>query len=208
MWKELSTLPLGLAEVVATYLVAAGRALDDDPAQALVFARHARKLAGRVAVVREATGLAAYAAGEWSEALADLRAARRLSPHAGQVAVMADCERALARPEKALELIVEVDRGALDQADLVELRIVEAGARRDLGQLEAAVLTLQGPDLESETDEPWLVRLRYAHADNLLAAGRTDEAQRWFVAAADADLDEETDAAERAFELDPAQQEQ
>lgn len=199
-------MPLGLAEVVATYLVAAGQALDEDPAQALVFARHARKLAGRVAVVREAAGLAAYAAGEWSEALADLRAARRLSPHVSQIAVMADCERALGRPEKALELVAGVDRAVFDHAELVELRIVEAGARRDLGQVDAAVLTLQGPELEVETDEPWLARLRYAHADNLLAAGRTEDARRWFVAAADVDVDETTDAAERAFELEPAPQ--
>jgi hypothetical protein len=46
-----------------------------------------------------------------------------------------------------------------------------------------------------------VARLRYAHADNLLAAGRKQDAVRWFLAATDADDDEETDAAARAAEL-------
>src|SRR6476646_10697639 len=83
----------------------------------------------------------------------------------------------------------------------VELRIVAAGARRDLGQFDAAVLALQGPDLETPGDEPWRARLRYAYADNLLAAGREQDAIRWFLAAAEVDVDEATDAAERAVEL-------
>src|SRR5690606_7998359 len=78
-----------------------------------------------------------------------------------------------------------------------------AGARRDLGQLDAAVVALQGPDLETTGQEPWRVRLLYAYADNLLAAGRREDAVRWFIAAAEADVDEITDAADRAAALIP-----
>jgi hypothetical protein len=63
------------------------------------------------------------------------------------------------------------------------------------------VIALQGPDLESAGEEPWRARLRYAYADNLLAAGRREDAIRWFLAAAEADVDGATDAAERAVEL-------
>ncbi|WP_285611911.1 hypothetical protein [Actinokineospora globicatena] len=196
----LRSLPKSLAELVGKHLVAAGMLVDEDPERALVHARFARERAARVAVVREAAGLTAYHAGEWAEALSELRAVRRMSGGNAYIAVMADCERALGRPERALELAKEAGRDL--PADVaVELRIVSAGARRDMGQLEAAVVSLQGPDLEAKRRDPWSARLFYAYADNLAAAGRTEEAIRWFLNAAQADDDEDTDAAERAFEL-------
>lgn len=199
--QELLTLPKGLADLVAGHLVMVARSLDDDPQLALAHARFARSKAGRVPSVREAAGLAAYHAGEWSEALAELRAARRLGGDPGRLAVLADCERALGRPERALEIARSPEAGQLDTDEAVELRIVAAGARRDLGQFDAAVIALQGPDLDTAGEEPWRARLRYAYADNLLAAGRKQDAIRWFLAAADVDVEEVTDAAQRAVEL-------
>jgi tetratricopeptide (TPR) repeat protein len=152
-------------------------------------------------LVREAVGLTAYRAGEWGEALAELRAARRMSNGPGHVAVMADCERALGRPERALELARESASLDLPPAEAMELRIVAAGARRDMGQLDAAVVALQIPELDPARRDPWSARLFYAYADNLAAAGREEEAIRWFLNAAEADDDGETDAAERAMEL-------
>lgn len=199
--QELLTLSKGLAELVGSHLVMAARLLDEDPQLALAHARFARSKAGRVAAVREVAGLSAYHAGEWSEALAELRAARRLGGDTGRLAVLADCERALGRPERALEIARSPEARQLGTDESVELRIVAAGARRDLGQFDAAVIALQGPDLEGAGEEPWRARLRYAYADNLLAAGREQDAIRWFLSAAEADLDEATDAAERAVEL-------
>jgi tetratricopeptide (TPR) repeat protein len=199
--RELRTLPKGLAELVGGHLVAVGRLIDEDPQAALAHARFARSRASRVGAVREAAGLAAYHAGEWNEAVAELRAAKRLSGRATHLAVLADCERALGRPQRALEIARDPEARGLAQAEAVELRIVAAGARRDLSQLDAAVVALQGPELEAESSQPWLARLRYAYADNLLAAGRTEDAIRWFLAAADSDTEGETDAAERAAEL-------
>lgn len=199
--KELLTLPKGLADLVGGHLVAAGTVLDDDPELALAHARFARSKASRVGAVREANGVAAYHAGEWSEALAELRAARRLGSGPGHLALIADCERALGRPERALEIARSPEARELGTEEAVELRIVAAGARRDLGQFDAAVVALQGPDLESGEALPWRARLLYAYADNLAAAGREEEAVRWFLAAADADDEDVTDAAERAAEL-------
>lgn len=199
--KELLTLPKGLADLVGSHLVAVGRVLDEDPQLALAHARFARSRAGRVAAVREAAGLAAYHAGEWSEALAELRAARRLGGGPGRLAVLADCERALGRPERALEIARSAEAAQLGTDEAIELRMVAAGARRDLGQFDAAVVALQGPELEAAGLEPWRARLRYAYADNLLAAGREQDAIRWFLAAAEADVEDITDAGERAIEL-------
>ncbi|WP_238413093.1 hypothetical protein [Saccharothrix deserti] len=201
--QELRGLPKGLAEIVGRHLAAAGMLIDSEPELALEHARYARQKAARVAVVREAAGLAAYHAGEWAEALSELRTARRMSHGTGHVAVMADCERALGRPERAIELAREAQVSLLSPEEAVELRIVAAGARRDMGQLDAAVVALQGDDLDAKRREPWSARLFYAYADNLAAAGRTEEAVKWFLNAAQADDDNETDAAERAFDLSP-----
>ena len=126
--KELSTLPKGLADLVGSHLVVAARVLDENPQLALAHTRFARSKAGRVAAVREAAGLAAYVAGEWSEALAELRAARRLGGDPGRLAVLADCERALGRPERALEIARSPEAGQLGVDETIELRIVAAGA--------------------------------------------------------------------------------
>jgi tetratricopeptide (TPR) repeat protein len=116
--------------------------------------------------------------------------------------VMADCERGLGRPERALAMAGEPEVQKLDKASQVEMRLVAAGARRDMGQLDAAIVTLQSPELASNSMQPWTARLRYAYADALLAAGREDEAREWFAKAIEADKDGATDASDRLAEMD------
>ncbi|MCI2422831.1 hypothetical protein MOQ72_35935 [Saccharopolyspora sp. K220] len=199
--RELLTLPKGLADKVALHLIAAGQLIDSEPEQALEHARYARQRAPRIPSIREANGLSAYLAGEWNEALAELRAVRRMAGGPGHLAIMADCERAMGRPERAVELSRSEEASQLDQEDAVELRIVAAGARRDLGEIDASVVSLQIAELDPRRQEPWSARLFYAYADNLLAAGRERDAFTWFVHAAHADDDDETDAADRLEEL-------
>ena len=185
---------------MARYLVAAG--LDTDPERSYAYAQAARRLAARVGVVREATGIAAYQTARWAEALSELRAARRMTGNDEYVPLMADCERALGREDRALALIREVDASKLDRGTQIELRIVESGIRRDQGLAEAAVVVLQVPELTRGRLRPWSARLFYAYAEALLAAGREYEAREAFTRAADVDTDGETDAAERLDELD------
>jgi hypothetical protein len=180
----------------------AGRLIDDDPELAYAHAVAARNRLPRLAVVREAVGLCAYANGNWAEALAELRASRRINGSAEHLAVMADCERGLGRPERALALSTSSETRGLGRAGAVEMRIVVSGARRDLGQPDAAVVSLQGADLDPARRDPWSARLFYAYADALVAADRSVEAREWFVAAAMADDEGTTDAAERIDELD------
>ncbi|MER7334851.1 Replicase polyprotein 1ab [Micromonospora sp. NPDC000119] len=191
-----------VAETVARHLVATGQLIDEDPALALAHALTARRLASRIAAVREAVGLAAYHAGEWQTAIAELRTYHRMTGLQSHLAVLADCERALGRAERAIDLFRGADREKLDKAVAIELLIVAAGARGDLGQKDAAVAMLQVPELTTEVAEPWTARLRYAYADALLAVGRREEAREWFSRATDVDTEGETDAAERLLELD------
>jgi tetratricopeptide (TPR) repeat protein len=178
------------------------RLIDEDPEGAYGYSRVALRLASRVAAVREAAGFAAYANQKYSEALAEFRAARRMTGSVDLWPVMADCERGLGRPEKALDMAGAPEVHKLDKAGQVEMRLVAAGARRDMEQLDAAIVTLQSPELASNSVQPWTARLRYAYADALLAAGRDGEAREWFAKAVEADKDGSTDASDRLAEMD------
>jgi tetratricopeptide (TPR) repeat protein len=197
----LGTLSRPAAERVARHLVAAGQLIDEDPETALAHAMAARREGYRLGVVREACGYAAYAAGRFEQALAELRAARRMMGSDHYAPVMADSERGLGRPERALELAARVDSSRLDQATRIELLIVESGARRDLGQPGAALALLDVPELHSQATGTAVARLRYAYADVLEELDRRDEAAEWFARAAAADVDSETDADERRVAL-------
>ena len=112
------------ADWVAAHLVAAGALADDEPEAAWHHARAARARGGRIGVVRETVGLVAYRAGEWAEAIGELRAARRMGGGPGHLAVMADCERALGHPERAIELSRSAEADDLDPDAAAELSIV------------------------------------------------------------------------------------
>ncbi|MGP3927060.1 hypothetical protein [Streptomyces sp. 8N616] len=202
MRQELMSLPKTLADDVARNLVMVAKLLDDEPEQAYAYSRVALRLASRVAAVREAAGFASYATGKYAEALAEFRAARRMTGSVELWPVMADCERGMGRPERALAMAGEPEVQKLDRAGQVEMRLVVAGARRDMGQAEAAVVTLQSSELASTSVQPWTARLRYAYADALLAVGREDEAREWFAKALEADQGGTTDASDRLAELD------
>lgn len=200
--SALKSLPEKLALRVSRHLVAAGQLLDTDPKTAYEHTLAARSRAGRLAVVREAVGEAAYAAGDFEEALAELRAAKRMNGSLHYIPMMADCHRALGRPDKALALARETDRAKLAPELAAELVIVEAGARRDRGELDAALRTLEHAPLMSKARASWVVRLRYMYADTLVEAGREADAIVWFHRADAIDSEQTSDAAERAADLE------
>ncbi|HET8960195.1 tetratricopeptide repeat protein [Nocardioides sp.] len=199
---QLKGLPEKLAARVARHLAAAGMLIDDDPETAYQHALAARARAARLAVVREATGEAAYAAGHYAEALAELRAAKRMNGATAYLPIMADCHRALGHPDQALKLAKSPSVANFAPEAKAEMTLVEAGARRDLGQLDAALRTLEMAPLNSKSRAAWVVRLRYAYADTLLAAGRETDALAWFHRTQAIDGEQITDAAERADELE------
>lgn len=200
--QDLKVLSRDNAEGVAKHMIMAATWLADDPKLALRHARAAKDRAGRISVVRETCGIAAYHAGEWKEALSELRAARRMAGGPGLIAVMADCERGLGRPEKAIDLARTEDLTELDEDSKIELAIVVAGARHDLGQHDSAVIELQRVNPSLKSTGLTASRLSYAYADALVLAGRSDEAREWFQHSADLDVDGFLDAQERLEQLD------
>ncbi|MCY0906432.1 hypothetical protein [Arthrobacter sp. H14-L1] len=176
---QLRTLEEKSGEWVSRHLVMAGRLMDTDPELSFQHALAASRRGGRLAAVREAVGLTAYAAGHYGEALREFRTYRRISGSNEHLPVMADCERGMGRPDRALDLIRSEDAQTLDTAGKVELAIVASGARADLGEREAAVAALEIPQLDMNRAFSFSPRLFRAYADALDAVGRSSEAATW-----------------------------
>jgi len=194
--REMSSLSKENAERAAQHLLAAAFFVDTDPRRAHLHGVAASARAGRVGRVREVAGYAAYHAREFEIAVRELRAANRISGDGSMWPVLADSERGIGRPQKAIDMAKDPQVKLLDIDGQIEMKIVVAGARRDLKQTEAAVATLKCAELENETAS-WAPRLRYAYADALEANGDHKNAQKWFVKSAEIDINQETDANER-----------
>lgn len=199
--RELEALGPRNRDAALRHLAAAGLLLDDDPEGAYQHAFAARALAARAPSVREAVGVTAYRSGRWAEAARELRAYGRLTGDGEHLPLIADCERAQGRPERAIEIAANPDTQRVSRATQVELRIVASGARRDRGEYAAALLELRGPDLADPDVRPWTPRLWYAYAEALLATGERAQALAWFQAVATIDEGGQTDADERAAAL-------
>ncbi|MFE4197399.1 hypothetical protein ACFRJ9_16170 [Paenarthrobacter sp. NPDC056912] len=176
---QIKTLEEQSAGWVAKHLVMAGRLIDIEPELAFQHALAASRRGGRLSVVREAVGLTAYSAGHYGEALREFRTYRRISGSNVHLPVMADCERGLGRPDRALDMVRSPEAQDLDAPGKVELAIVASGARADLNQLDAAVSELEIPQLDINRAFSYSPRLFRAYAEALTAVGRTEEAGKW-----------------------------
>lgn len=166
------------AENIARHLVMTQRLLDTDPEVAYAHARYAASHAGRIAIVREAAGIAAYVAGLYSEALRELRAARRLSGMDTMYRAMeVDCERALGRPDAALRSAQNALQLDLEDDERAELAIVVTGIYHDQGNDELALITIEDAIRKAPKDTETLRRLHSVRADRLEDLGRVREAE-------------------------------
>lgn len=175
---QLESLSPGNAKSVARHMVALEKFLEIDPTRAYLHGREISFRAGRLGIVREKAGIAALRAGEYKEALKELRAANRISGSIEMEPLIAQAEAALGNARKALEIAGKVPEAKLSTAGRVELRIAAALARSALGQFDAAVLTLKCSELNI-SDATWSRRLHTAYRDALLSAGRQKEAREF-----------------------------
>lgn len=167
------------ADTVAKHLVMVGRYLDIDPDFALEHAVAASKRAGRIGVVREVVGIAAYAAEDFELALRELRTHRRISGSNEHLALLVDCERALGRVEKALTLAEEAKNEEVPAAVRSEVAIVVSGIYSDQGELKKALKALEIPELNPKRGFDYSPRLFNTYAELLEQDGRSKEAARW-----------------------------
>ena len=183
--------------LVQVFADAAAAYLDDDYDEAIRLGDQAKHMALRATTPRELLGLTYYAAGRWQEAARELAAFRRLSGTPEQNAVLADCYRALGKPDRAVELCDEVTPANAVPDTYYEANIVAAGALADQGRLDEAIARLEALELQPEHAEERHLRAWYALGDLLERRGRFTQAREWFEAVAAADP-EATDAPERA----------
>ncbi len=188
----------GKAEIlVQTFSEAAGAFAASDLEEATRLGEQAKHLALRSVAARELLGLTHYRAGRYQEAARELAAFRRLSGSEEQNPVLADCHRALGRPQHALEVCDEIDRRSVSEPVFYEGEIVAAGALADLGRMDEAIARLETLELEPAVAGEQHIRAWYALGDLLERRGRFRQALEWFEAAAEAD-ENATDARERA----------
>ena len=176
---QLKTLTEENAEKVARHLAMVNLLFEQDPALAHEHALAASRRAGRLAIVRETVGITAYQVEDWALALRELSTYRRLTGSNDHLPLMADCERGLGRPKKALELGRSVDRNTLPAGVRVNLAIVMSGARLDLGENELALAELEIPELNVSKVFEYSAQLFRAYSECLSILGRTTDAKKW-----------------------------
>jgi tetratricopeptide (TPR) repeat protein len=186
--------------LVKVFAEAVGAYMLEDYDEAIRLGEQSKHMALRALAARELLGLAYYRAGRWSEAARELSAFRRISGSSGQNAVLADCYRAMDKPQRAVELCDEIDPKRVEEAVVYEGAIVAAGALSDMGKLDDAIERLEGLELQPKVASEHHVRAWYLLAHLLEAKGRFTQARSWFESVAAADPDA-TDAPERARRL-------
>jgi tetratricopeptide (TPR) repeat protein len=175
---QLESLTPGNAKSVARHMVSLINNLETNPREAHQHGKEIVYRAGRLGIVREKAGIAALRAGEYKEALKDLRAAERISGSIELKPYIAQCEAALGNSRKALEIAGSVKESSLSKEGRVEMRIAAAKARLALGQPEAAVVTLTCSEL-NEDSPAWSRRLRIAYLEALRATGNFKSAEKF-----------------------------
>lgn len=172
----------GKAEAAIARLERAAQLLErGDAPGAASEAQKAKDLAPRSAAVREILGLAFYQLDRFREALTEMQAYRRMSGRADQNHIIADCLRALGRPDRAVPLAEEAlsSRGT-PLAARVEAVIVAASALADQGKFDQGLGLLRRVRTRDDVAGPEVIRVWYVIGDLLERAGRPQEAVREF----------------------------
>jgi tetratricopeptide (TPR) repeat protein len=151
-----------------------------DSGAAAAEALKAKERSPRSPSVREVLGLALYGQERWRDALTEMKAYRRMTGRADQNHIIADCLRALGKPQEAVPLAEEELRSKLSNEAKAEAVIVAASALADQGRFAEALAFLGRAKTRADVAEDYTLRLWYVRADILARAGRTDEAAAEF----------------------------
>jgi len=152
----------------------------------------------------ELLGLAQYHQGNWKAALPNLEMFATLTGSVDQHPVRMDCQRALGRPKRVEALFEELRKGSPDAEVLSEGRLVLAGTRADLGDLDGAVslLTEAGAGRLVRNPSERHLRQWYVLADLMERSGDLAKARELFLRVYAADP-EAYDVADRLESLGP-----
>ena len=140
---------------------------------------------------RELLGLSQYHQGNWKAALPNLEMFTTLTGSVDQHPVRMDCHRALGRPKRVEALFEELRKGSPDPEVLSEGRLVLAGTRADLGDLDGAVRLLVDAGAGRLVKNPAERHLRqwYVLGDLMERSGDLAKARELFLRVRAADPD-------------------
>jgi tetratricopeptide (TPR) repeat protein len=172
----------GKAEAALARLERAVELLEREDARgAAAEALKAKDLAPRSAATREVLGLALYRLDRFREALTEMQAYRRMSGRADENHIIADCLRAVGRPDRAVPLAEEaLAAKGVSLAAKTEAVIVAASALADQGKFDQALGLLRRVRTRDDVSGPEVIRVWYVMGDILVKAGRPQEAVREF----------------------------
>jgi tetratricopeptide (TPR) repeat protein len=148
-----------------------------DVDRAASLAREAKSAAPRSPRVRELLGLAAYRTGEFHEALKELQTYRRLTGFLDENHVIADCQRALGQPARALATCAEVVQQRVSPSVWAETKIIAAATLADEGDFDGALREIRQADVDTRETQDYHLRVWYVAGDILERMGRHDDAR-------------------------------
>ena len=164
------------AENIGLHILAAYTLEADDPKAALEHAKWVAKQASRIDFARETLAMVAYRNGDYKLALREFRTAFRMNGYLDYLPFMADCERGLEQPKKAIDIALSDDAKHLTGEPKAEMFLVYAGALADLGMWDQAIEVVS--KLVHAKGLAGEYRMRAAQAEQyfLEQSGRSDEA--------------------------------
>lgn len=166
------------AENIGLHILAAFALEESDPELALEHAKWVARQASRIDFARETLAFVAYRQGDYKLSLREFRTAYRMNGFLDYLPFIADCERGVGEPKKAVELALSDEGKQLHGAPKVEMFLVYAGALGDLEMWDKAIEVVHTVGRSQGLPGEYRMRAVQAEQYFLEEAGRSKEAEQ------------------------------
>ena len=164
------------AENIGLHILAAYTLEESNPELALEHAKWVARQASRIDFARETLAFVAYRQGDYKLALREFRTAFRMNGFLDYLPFIADCERGMGEPKKAIEVAASDDAKYLRGEAKAEMFLVYAGALGDLKMWDKAIEIVHTLGRSKGLAGEYRMRAVQAEQYFLEEAGCTDEA--------------------------------
>ena len=164
------------AENIGLHILAAYTLEERDPELALEHAKWVAHQASRIDFARETLAFVASRQGDYKLALREFRSAFRMNGFLDYLPFIADCERGMGEPKKAIETAMSDDAKYLRGESKAEMFLVYAGALGDLELWNKAIEIVHTLGRSKGLAGEYRMRAVQAEQYFLEQAGRSDEA--------------------------------
>jgi hypothetical protein len=164
------------AENVGLHMLAAYAVEEEEPELSLEHAKWIARQASRIDLARETLAFIAYRQGDYKLALKEFRTAYRMNGYLDYLPFMADCERGLGNPRKAIEVASSDESKQLQGDAKAEMFLVYAGALGDLGLWDKAIETVHTLSLAKGLSGGYRMRAVQAEQNFLEQNDRSEDA--------------------------------